>query len=378
MYYFTSQTRTLQVARNDRSRRQKAALPDCDPGAFLSPLPSPLSPRAFTLVELLVVITIIGILIALLLPAVQAAREAARRLQCCNNLKQLALGCLQHEETHQFFPSGGWGYGWAGHPDRGAGPRQPGGWGYHVLPYIEQTALHQLGAGLTGAAYGTANLQRIATPLAVFHCPSRRRPLVYPALSIFPGVVGQRMVSGPMTQAARNDYAINGGDLWNDYDIGPMTLEEGDTTYTWPAVQILNSWGGTTGISYERSKVIMADIKDGTSNTYLVGEKYLDPDNYATGGDYGDNESIYSGDSRDIVRWTALNSNPQSAAEYLPPFQDIPGMNLQWLFGSAHSIGFHMAMCDGSVQFINYTIEPEVHRCLGNRQDGKTIDGKKF
>ncbi len=101
--------------------------------------------RGFTLVELLVVITIIGILIALLLPAVQAAREAARKLHCGNNLKQLALGALNHELAHGFFPSAGWGYLWVGDPDRGTGKEQPGCWVYATLPYVEQQALHDLG-----------------------------------------------------------------------------------------------------------------------------------------------------------------------------------------------------------------------------------------
>ncbi len=102
---------------------------------------------AFTLVELLVVITIIGILIALLLPAVQAAREAARQTQCRNNLKQLALGCLSHESAIKRFPSDGWGYGWTGDPDRSTDWRQPGGWIYNILPYIEQQPLHNMGTG---------------------------------------------------------------------------------------------------------------------------------------------------------------------------------------------------------------------------------------
>ena len=99
----------------------------------------------FTLVELLVVITIIGILMAMLLPAVNSAREAGRNAQCKNNLKQMGTACLAHEEAQEIFPTGGWGCYWVGDPDCGYGINQPGGWIYNILPHTEQTALHDLG-----------------------------------------------------------------------------------------------------------------------------------------------------------------------------------------------------------------------------------------
>ena len=91
--------------------------------------------HGFTLVELLVVIAIIAMLVTLLLPAVQAAREAARLTQCTNHIKQLALGCLNHESAHGFLPSDGWGYRWVGDPDLGFGKTQPGGWAFAEISY---------------------------------------------------------------------------------------------------------------------------------------------------------------------------------------------------------------------------------------------------
>ena len=112
---------------------------------------------------------------------------------------------------------------------------------------------------------------------------------------------------------------------------------------------------------------------DGTEQTYLLGEKYLCPDNYANGQDLSDNEGVLGGDNADRSRWSGTPPN-----NWLPPMQDTPGV-VDWLgFGSAHPNGFNMAFCDGAVQFMNYTIDLEIHRRLCNRMDDLPVDPKRL
>src|SRR5437773_614547 len=131
--------------------------------------------RAFTLIELLVVIAIIAVLIGLLLPAVQQVREAANRTRCANNLKQLALAMHSHHAATNRLPSAGWGWEWVGVPGRGSGKRQPGGWLYSTLPYVEQQNIWNLGERLaTDAQRQAALIQAVGTPVPLINCPTRR------------------------------------------------------------------------------------------------------------------------------------------------------------------------------------------------------------
>ena len=175
--------------------------------------------RGFTLVELLVVIAIIGILIALLLPAIQSARETARRTECANHLRQVGLACLEHESTHKFFPSSGWGYIWTGDPDRGYGKGQPGGWIYNILPFLEEQAVRNIGAGLAGpgpggAKYEALKQQKVAF-LEIMYCPSRRVAKAYFGAD-------QAINAGNTEIQAKNDYAANGGSAKAGFRLGEM------------------------------------------------------------------------------------------------------------------------------------------------------------
>jgi prepilin-type N-terminal cleavage/methylation domain-containing protein/prepilin-type processing-associated H-X9-DG protein len=347
--------------------------------------------RGFTLVELLVVITIIGILIALLLPAVQAAREAARRVQCGNNLKQLALGCVAHETANGHYPTNGWGWGWTGDADRGYDWRQPGGWLYNILPFIEQQPLHDMGMGISpwnDATKKDLHTQRMSVPLNGFYCPSRRSALAYP-FTDNPPINASQPGNGNGPPVGHNDYAVNGGDAysspghnatsaaWGEYGPGDVTsVESPQGQMTTSAKNIFGAEGRVcTGVVFTGSMIKTADVTDGTSNTYLIGEKYVGPDWYYDGTDLCDNGDAFQGENADISRWGAWDG---TSASPIPPMQDTAGYWYGWGFGSAHATSLNMAFCDGSVQSINYAINPEIHRYLCNRKDDKSVDAKKL
>ncbi len=323
------------------------------------------NPRSggFTLIELLVVIAIIGILIALLLPAVQSAREAARRLQCQNHLKQLGLAMINHENAHGYFSSGGWGWLWTGDPDRGVGKEQPAGWNYAILPFMELQSLHELGSDgepeVITQQQRQGAVRRDQTPLAMFVCPSRRSALVYPRPK---GMAYHN--GGTVSRAGVMDYAANAGSTSPRWYSGPTSIAAA-ANFDWNNRGLLYS----TGISYARSEIRIADISDGTTNTYMLGEKYLRPENYTDGLGTADDFGMYEGCAYDTYRWCGSN---------LTPMEDRPGLVSPNRFGSAHLSSCNMVLCDGSVRAIGYSIHTSVHRALGDRADGKVIDAGQW
>ncbi len=320
--------------------------------------------HGFTLVELLVVITIIGMLVALLLPAVNYAREAGRRITCTNNLQQLAVGCLSHAHKLGFFPSGGWGSSWVGLPDQNTGPNQPGGWIYQLLPFIDMNPLHELGKG---GANPTASATRVTTIVPLLYCPTRRAPLAYPLASTSPNGANPSTPNqtNSVTQAGRTDYAINGGSIYIPHGPGPASLGAG-LSNSWPNLKAL----GFNGIASVHSLVPEAGILDAHDTTYLIGEKFMALEHYSTGTDPGDLFSAMSGDDVSLIRWGNLTLLPALDRS----INNNPPANPSQIFGSAHGAGWHMAFCDGHVQLIAWAIDPQTHHDMATRNGHEVID----
>jgi prepilin-type N-terminal cleavage/methylation domain-containing protein len=368
----------------------------------------------FTLIELLVVIAIIGVLIALLLPAVQKVREAANRTSCSNNLKQIGLACHNFHDTYGRFPPcpDKWdftgpnsdNFDWQNAKgisyDANGAPLgiklQTGSWAFQILPFIEQDNLYKLSdlapAGTTLAAAVNAVLATPAngykgyplgsylidvekaagpvrqTPVRVYNCPSKRASQLYNG-------------NGGMVNFI--DYAA--AHPWDVpmpvYSDGLSWSDTGSTALTW--------WGqeGWHGVLVPRraGKITFAQIQDGTSNTIMVGEKFIPPQFYA-GGWNTDQYGMVGGGWVDDRRATGIMQSPVGGGGdslgLSNPAKDtnlnqIPAGSDDWRaifqFGAAHPAGMNAVFADGSVHNVKYGIDPQVFNALGNRDDGTTL-----
>lgn len=285
----------------------------------------------FTLVELLVVIAIIGVLVAMLLPAVQAAREAARRSECANNLKQIGLGIHNHHDTFKNLPHGGRHWSYAPEYSSNGGPeiapRQGAGWAFQILPYIEQTNLWD-GAGQTTVA--NKQIAVMGALISGYFCPSRRSPEAFTAASWY----------GPSGTYAHGQIDYAGSNLSNNGAI--VQANHNDINQR------------TRAIGFQA-------ITDGTSNTLLVGEKRL---NFLLLGNFqgDDNEGYSSGWDHDVMRYTDRT-----------PLPDTRSGDGNQRFGASHPGTFNVVLVDGSVRNLPYTIDATVFRNIGQRDDGNAV-----
>ena len=276
----------------------------------------------FTLVELLVVIAIIGVLVALLLPAVQAAREAARRVSCMNNLTQLGLAHHNFEFHFETLPPGvvnedG--------PIRNEAKGQHVSWVVKVLPYIEQNALNRL-FNQDAGAYAPENAQVRATQIQTLHCPSNPMPQLNEPQNV-----------------AHSNYAGCHHDREAPID------------------------NDNNGLFFLNSKVRYSEIYDGSTATILLGESIN-----------GRNDLGWVSGTRATLRNTSLLEEggpylPRPAGGAAKEEPDASGSLFVGGFGSYHPGGANMAFADGSVRYLSRRTEPDVLRQLGNRADGEII-----
>ncbi len=348
----------------------------------------------FTLVELLVVIAIIGILVALLLPAIQAARESARLVQCKNHLRQIAVAMLHYEMVQQQFPTGGWSASWLGDPNVEKGSRQPGGWIYQTLPYLEQQTIANIGLGLTGPDLKAALTRQGEFAIPIFNCPTRRPAQLYPAVELNTWNFNQ------LDFAAKTDYAANaGGDARSKGSPGPgpkLPFVISDCTGRYPNCNWMNSENSLellwTGIVADRIGARVIEITDGTSTTLLIGEKWLYELYYDVGtidaesdnqlnrmarDNPGDNGIMYGGYDHDTVRACGY-TNKSIKYPPMPDFEfersnnqtDKKGAHYQERFGSGHPAGLNTVRCDGSVDTMSFDVDPLTWAEFGSRNDG--------
>ena len=347
-------------------------------------------PRGFTLVELLVVIAIIGVLVALLLPAVQAARESARRTQCVNQLKQFGLAIHNHVTATKIFPTGGnvphariEDYVIGGKPNGAA--RQGLGWGFQLLPYLEQGAVHDI-----RDAEGLAQ-----TPLSIFNCPSRRGVTRHPeTLRFLSDYAATTPGAFPLREGSGGSFCHQ-GEFWGSTscdDYGCIWDVYGGWEF-WGII-VRTSWslpseGGPRGAAAKPSMdpgntkpTRPTKVTDGLSNTLMISEKRLASDQYL-GGEWHDDRGWSDGWDPDNVRSTMFPigvdvssidiEQSRVSAAFRGQQQILDMRKYGFCLGSAHASGINCLFGDGSVHHIAYDIDQEMLNRLGHRADGEIV-----
>jgi prepilin-type N-terminal cleavage/methylation domain-containing protein len=294
--------------------------------------------QGFTLVELLVVIAIIGVLVALLLPAVQAAREAARRTQCTNKLKQVGLALHSYHDAHKRLPPGGDTTGDLS-------------WRVSILPYLEETALYDRFDLSATSMSATVNLPIGLTPVNTYFCPSG-----YNLLSIY----GSGLVAGGQTFTSHY-YGVSGPEgsdpTGKAYPLKVGVATRGDIM--------------TSGVLYLDSKVRFKDMTDGTSKTLAVGEILHDKD-----GIYGNTPGLEGraaggGDGQPWVRGHFPSHGNIGAKNIAYGINQPADLTNRIAFASLHPGICLFAKCDGSVDSLSADIDMTIYKAVSTRSWGE-------
>jgi prepilin-type N-terminal cleavage/methylation domain-containing protein/prepilin-type processing-associated H-X9-DG protein len=327
----------------------------------------------FTLVELLVVIAIIGVLVALLLPAVQTARESARRMQCVNNLKQMAIAVHNYQEVHGVFPTG---HIIPRNMPGANGHETIAPWQVIILPFIEQKALWDIyDPTVFSDQDGKGGVNKIVreTSIAVYRCPTDLKagekgdPGEYP--------LGTRRWAGIIF--ARSSYVGVAGKSYGQVPDCPDRCGNWDFTFG-EARQLVNGvgagWRGVFSVVDDQAagstlkSIRMAEVTDGTSNTVIIGEAHKPKDRpdrapfWALGGNTYTIREIY------VNAWTLryLEYNTCEAA--------WPQNHCQRGYGTWHPGGLNFAFGDGSVRFISRNVDMELLGSLASMAGGEQVD----
>lgn len=337
---------------------------------------------AFTLVELLVVIAIIGVLVALLLPAVQSARESARRAQCLNHLKQFALACHNFENVRGYVPKGSYAATTDKFPEGGGVS-----WMFVALGYMEQGNLYDRVVA-AGSLNNAVTQGVLPATLKIIRCPSDAFERGNYKHSNYVGSTGPTCNNPPAGCPAPFQLHCN-GQVVTTSNVAPPPLDPP----THPGYEPSVTWGSTTITKDTRgmfarggAQIRFADVTDGTSNTLFIGEtlpEQFEPMRYSsTFGWPGGSNHIAQGQTIQPINWQIDRTNaPAFVSCGCDPATNPSGdkarciMNwaVTWGFKSLHPTGTNFTMVDGSVRFVNQNIDMRSYQYLGCRDDGMGV-----